>query len=136
MTNTTPPGPEKEKHTFSEKFETLKKNEKVEHFCSYAKTNTRDIIAYIVLIIGLFLLFFQPIYGAALIGMVFGLYYAKEILTYLREFKTRFNQQEMVKTLIAVGTLLGIFIVMPMLVIGAALIVALKFILFPEKDLT
>lgn len=135
MTSEIPPSPEKEKQTFSDRLNALKKNEKVEHFYSYAKTNTRDIIAYVLLVTGLVLLFFQPVYGTALIGMIFGLYYAHEVVNYLRGVKEHFNSQERVKNLVALGTLLGILIVMPMLLVGAALIVALKFILFPEKDM-
>ncbi len=83
MANTPPqePSPKKDsKDKFSSTFENLKKNEKLEDLYGYARNNTRDTVAYILMIIGIVLLLFHPFYGGLLIGLLGGFYFADEII--------------------------------------------------------
>src|ERR1700728_3945224 len=60
-------------------FESWKGSEPFGKAYDYAKSNNRDTIAYILLVIGLFLMFFEPWFGEILIGIIFGLYFSQEI---------------------------------------------------------
>ena len=80
------------------------------------------------------MLFFEPIYGGAIIGIIVGLYFTKEIITPIKSIESFIERQGMVRSLILGGTLLGIFIEAPAIIIGAAVAVGLKQIILPEKE--
>lgn len=125
-----------EKKGFKEKFTSslsnLRSNEKLEKLIGHATANTRDTVSYVVMIIGLVLLFFHSFYGGALIGLVAGLYFSSEILAFLRNLNAFIDEQGVVKALIGGGLLFGLFISAPAIFIGLAVAVALRQILFPE----
>lgn len=123
-----------EKSKISKSFDKLKKNENVESFFSYAKNNTRDVIAYVLLILGIIFLFFDHNYGGFLIGAVFGLYFGDETIAFLRTYKENIGTQNTVKSLVFGALLLGLLISAPGIFIGALVVISLRFILFPEKD--
>src|SRR5437868_7544596 len=81
------------KDKLSETLSNITKNEKIEGLYSYAKSNTMDTVAYVFLIVGLVLLFFQPIYGGALIGIVTGIYFSDEITMLIRHLKDVVEKQ-------------------------------------------
>ncbi|MFV0340908.1 MAG: hypothetical protein ACK5MA_09860 [Parachlamydiaceae bacterium] len=121
---------------FKEKFEStlkdLKSNEKIDNLVSYATANTRDTVSYVVLIVGIILLFFSSFYGGLLVGLVAGFYFSSEIMSIVKNFNALVEDQGVVKSLIAGGLLLAVFITAPWIVIGVALAVAVRQILFPE----
>jgi hypothetical protein len=121
------------KDKMKESFENLSKNEKVEEIYKYATANTRDTIAYILLITGILLLFFEPSYGGTLIGVIVGLYFAGEIYKLVVNYRKIIDNLGIVKSLILAGLLLAIFISLPMLFFGMAVAVALKQLLLPDK---
>lgn len=127
--------PEGEKG-FKDKFEStlsdLKKNAKLESLVSYATANTRDTVSYVILILGIILLFFHSFYGGALIGLVAGFYFSSEIIALIKHGNALVEEQGVVKSLIAGGVLLAFFICSYPIFIGAALAVAIRQILFPE----
>lgn len=130
-----PEGP-KEKESFQEKFQKsikeMRSNEKFQNVVSFATSNTRDTVSYIVLIIGIVSLFFYPFYGGSLIGLIAGFYFSAEILSLLHHFNDFVDEQGIVKSLIGGGLLLGLFISAPAIFIGIALAVAIRQILFPN----
>jgi hypothetical protein len=120
--NPDPKKPEEPKKT-----EPSKTVEKLEGFFSYAKSNTKDTIAYIVLIIGIILLFFQPLfYGQFLIGLVFGLYYVDDIRKIFKDGNTFIEEQGMVRSIVLGVTAIALFISAPGIFLGAALAIILK----------
>lgn len=127
MANNTPDKKKDEsvKDKLSEKFEKLKQ----EGLFTYAKSNTRDTIAYILLIVGLILLFFAPFYGGILIGIVIGLYFANEILAVVTNINDFIDRQGVVRSLILGALALAFFIAAPAIFIGAAVTVLVKFLL-------
>lgn len=134
MTNPTPdqdPDPKK-KDSLSEKLESLRRNEKVDGFVNYASSNTRDIIAYILMMIGIILLFTSSFYGGALIGIIFGLYFTQEIRVAIKNINDYIEQQGMVRSLIFGGLLLAFAIAAPSIFIGIALAIVIKQFLYPE----
>ena len=60
---------------FSETIENLKKNKKVDSVLEYARHNTRDTVAFSLLIIGILWMLGQPFNGGVLIGLVVGFYF-------------------------------------------------------------
>jgi hypothetical protein len=139
MTNQSPDQPPSkyDKESFQEKFkkslEKFRDNQRVDSFLTHATANTKDTISYILLILGLVLLFFYPFYGGLLIGIIAGLYFSSEILALLRNFSDFVDDQGIVKSLIGAGLLMGLFIAAPAIFIGIALAVALRQILFPGQ---
>ncbi len=119
------------KDKFSESLENLKKNEKIEELYKYAKSNTGDTIAYVAMILGILILFFEPFYGGLLIGFIAGLYFSDEIAKPLRSIEESIEELGMVRSLVFGGLLLGLFIEVPMIFIGLALAVGLKQLIFP-----
>jgi uncharacterized membrane protein (UPF0136 family) len=117
------------KEKLTEKLDRLKKDERMESLFSYAKGNTRDTIAYILLIIGIILLFFQPHYGGLLIGIIAGLYFSGEIIFIASHLNELIDEQGMVRVLVLAALLVGFFIMAPTIFFGAAIgAIAIKLI--------
>lgn len=133
-----PPHPEQPpkksfKEKFQDSFDQLKTNEKLSHLSSFATSNTRDSIAYVILIIGIILLFFHPFYGGILIGIIAGFYFSSELLALLQSINSLIDEQGIVRSLIAGGLLLGLFVSASSIFVGMAIAVVARQILFPEK---
>jgi hypothetical protein len=111
--------------------ERITKEGNVENVYNFAKTNTRDVIAYILLLTGLFLLFFNPSFGGTLIGVIFGLYFSQELYQSFKEYDHFIQLEGFVKSLVFGGLLLAFFISAPFIFIGAAVAVALRQLLVP-----
>lgn len=103
--------------------------EKMGDLYQYAKGNPRDIFAYALMIIGIILLFFQPIYGGLLIGLVVGSYFFKEITAFAKELESFVEREGFVRSLVLGSALLAFFISLPSIFIGAALVVGIKLFL-------
>src|ERR1700753_1440744 len=89
--------------------EPVKKSD-MEDFYTYAKSNIRDMIAYALMVIGIILLFFQPIYGGLLIGIVAGVYFSKEILNWIETYPQFLEDYGLVRSVVLGGLLLALFI--------------------------
>lgn len=134
--NSSSPNPEKEsfKDKFKNTIDQFRSNKKLDSIVSYATANTRDTISYILLIIGIVLLFFHSFYGGILIGLIAGFYFSSEILAIIHSVNALIDEQGIVKSLIAGGVLLALFISAPAIFIGIALAVAIRQILFPDSS--
>jgi hypothetical protein len=135
MTIPTPgpnPEPTKTKEPSEEIVHPTKKIEKREGLYDYAKSNTIDTIAYIVLIVGIILMFFQSYIGQIFVGVVVGYYFSSEIAYILRSTNEIINQHGIVKSLILGGALLAFFILSPLLFLAAAVTVGIKQLIRPE----
>lgn len=117
----------------SSRFEELKKNENVRKVLGYAQSNTRDSIAYVLLFIGLLLIFFQPFWGGLIIGAIGGFYFADPIIHWVRTFQDYLEREGLVKVLILTCVALGFLIVAPAFFLGAAGAIGIKFILLGEQ---
>lgn len=95
-------------------------------------SQTRDIIAYVLMIAGIVLLFSQPWIGGLIVGIVAGLYFANELMHDATSINELIDKQGMVRSLIFGGLLIALFISAPAIFIGAAVAVGLKHILYPE----
>lgn len=112
----------------------LKKNDKVDEMVNYASSNTRDIIAYILLLAGLILMLTESArYGATLIGVIFGLYFSEQIVAFLKNFRNLTGSIGMVHSLILAATLLALFIAEPFIFIGALVALAVREFITTDK---
>ena len=116
-----------------DKQESKNKPERLEDIYQLASSNMKDTIAYIAMIVGILMLFFEPFYGGAITGAIAGLYFTHEIVTPLKSLESFIEKQGMVRSLILGGALLGIFIEAPAIIIGAAVAVGLKQIIVNDK---
>lgn len=110
-----------------------KKIEEDHGLFDFAKTNTKDAIAYIILILGVILLFFERFSGELLIGVVFGLYYSAEIQSLFRNFNEFIEEQGVVRGIVLGVTAIALFISAPGIFIGAILAVIIKYLFSPDK---
>ena len=93
---------------------------------NYASSNTRDTLAYVLMLTGIFLLFFEPAYAGALIGVIAGLYFAPELTQVIKNRQHWFNQVGSVRSLILIGLIVAFFISAPFIFFGAVIAVAAR----------
>lgn len=99
---------------------------KKEGLIDFVKSNTRDTAAYVLLVIGMVFLFFEPLFGGILIGLVAGIYFSEEINFLLKNGNEFIEEQGIVRSIVLGITALALFISAPGIFIGAALAIALK----------
>lgn len=129
----TPPEKEGFKDKFKDSLKDFRSNESMGKMMSQATENTRDTISYIILIMGVVLLFFSPLYGGALVGLVAGFYFSSEILSFWKHLNEFVEEEGIVKSLIGLGLLLALFISAPAIFIAMILAVIVRQVLFPES---
>lgn len=95
----------------------------------YAKNHGNEIAAYVLLTLGIFLLFFYPFLGEILVGVVFGSYFTSQILDIAFNYDPYSHQLGIAHTLILAGTVLALFIMAPLLFIAAGVTAAVKYFL-------
>lgn len=133
--NANPENKDPAKNKKTEEIEvTPKKNEEKFHgLFDFAKTNTKDAIAYVILIVGIILLFFERFSGELLIGVIFGLYYSIEIQSLFRNFNEFIESQGIVRGIVLGVTAIALFISAPGIFIGAILAVIIKYLFSQDK---
>lgn len=114
------------KEKLNDKLEKIKHDERIEGLFSYAKSNTKDTLAYILLIIGIILLFFAPHWGAFLIGLIAGLYFSEEIIYIVQHFNDFIEEQGLVRILVLGALSVAFFIMAPFIFFGAIVGALLK----------
>jgi hypothetical protein len=117
-------------------FQNIKESEKVNEFYSYARSHKQDVITYILLALGLILVFPYPIIGGLILGAVAGYHFSHHFYVFIHSLRELFEQQDRVRLIVLIGSLIGLFILAPGFIIGALLIVAFKQVIFTkgEKD--
>lgn len=113
----------------------LKKSAKSDDLFGFAKENTRDTVAYIFLIVGFLLLFFEPLYGGTILGILLGLYFTAELVSFWKNSHEWIEEWGMVKTLVLAGILLSFFVSSigaAVIIVVAAITVILKQLFLPE----
>lgn len=110
----------------SEKFEKLRKNEKMEELYQFATANTRDTIVYALLVIGLILLLFVPFWGGLIIGVIGGIYFADDLLTWFNDINDYMDKEGLARLVILGGIGIAFLIAAPGIIIGAVVAVAIK----------
>jgi hypothetical protein len=134
MASNTPRGngkePEDEKKTnsFKESWESFKPKERFDNLYSFARTNTADTIAYVILFIGLILWIFQYFFGGLLIGIVGGFYFGDTLIAWARNLREYVETESVIRSLILIGIILGLVIGAPSIFIGAVAAIGIRYI--------
>jgi len=126
-----PPEEKKERlqDKMSEKFDELKKNKNVEQMIHFAKSNTRDTVAYIALFVGIVLILFGHNAGSIIIGVVAGIYFGNDIITWALDFKSYLDGEGLVRSIILLGLGFAFLLSAPYIFLGLAATVLLKYLL-------
>jgi len=112
--SSTPEGPSPE--------EPKKKDTLVDYF----RLHTRETVAYILLILGIILLFFQPLIGGILVGIIAGIYFGDELVAYLTHWNDNVHTERVAKHLILIGVAIAFFISAPAIFLGIAIAIIIK----------
>lgn len=124
--------PKEEKNKISESLENLTKNENIENIVTYAKKNTRDTIAYVLLLLGLVWMLVEPFFGGVLVGLIVGYYFSPEIIDFAKGFNKSISQAALARRVVLSTIAVVFFLLAPGIFFGIAIIVALKFLLKVE----
>lgn len=116
----------KERQTQRKEEERFSEHRSTESLMDYFKAHTRETIAYVLLVIGIILLFFNPLYGGTLVGIVAGIYLSDEIVFFLKNCKKDFETHRVSQNLIYIGIIIAFFISAPAIFLGAAIAIAIK----------
>src|SRR5690349_19506521 len=76
----------------------------------YLKSNIRETIAYALLVLGILLIYFEPLYGGTLVGLVGGIYFGDEILAAIRGWKDFVEKEGIPRSLVIAGVLFAFFL--------------------------
>lgn len=126
------PKPE-EKPTFKAEPVKPASNETFDDLISYAKANTKDTIAFVLIIIGAVMMFFDPFWGGLIVGVVAGIYFGDEILALIKGSNDLFESQGHARSFIAAGVLFAILIAAPSLFLGGAIAIAIRHLASDKK---
>lgn len=132
MTNPDPSQEPPKKSAWADKLDAIRKSDKIEGLYNYASSNTRDTLSYILMIIGIILLFTHAFYGGFIVGLIFGLYFTEEITAALGAVNDLIEYHGMVRSLIFGGLLLALLVLAWPIYIGVAMAVALRHVIYPE----
>jgi len=119
--------------SISKTFDSLKKNANVDSILNYAKNNTLDTIAYVLIFVGILWSIFQGFYGDLLVGLVAGFYFSKEIVNHVKNYNEFVQQQGLARSIICAATMFVLFISNPGVFIGAAIMAGIKMILRTDR---
>jgi hypothetical protein len=127
MTSKTPNGNQGEqKSKFAETIDSIKKDQKIESLVTYAKNNTQDTVAYVLLLLGIVWIFINSFYGGILVGLVAGFYYGTDIIAHVKNANQTINEMGIPRALVLGLTLVAFFILAPGIFIGAAISAGIK----------
>lgn len=104
-----------------------------EDILDYVKNHARETISYILLLAGILLLFFNPIYGGLLVGIIGGIYFGDEIVNYVKSISRNLQSTSFSKHLIILGVAVAFLICAPAIFIGAAISIGIQLLFNPPK---
>lgn len=129
MTAPRPEKPTEEKPVKPE----ARKPEAFDDLISYAKANTKDTVAFVLIIIGAVMMFFDPFWAGLIVGVVGGIYFGDEVLAVIRGSNDLLETQGHARSFIAAGILFAILIAVPSLFLGAAIAIAIRHLVLDGK---
>lgn len=92
----------------------------------FIKSHSRDSIALGLLILGIILILFLPLYGGVLVGIVAGIYFGDRLVDFITHFKAPFGSDQLTHNLIVAGIALAFLISAPAIFLGAAIAIGIK----------
>ncbi len=103
-----------------------KKDNESNDLLNYFKIHMRETITYVLLVLGIVLLFFDQLYGGVIVGLIAGIYFGYEIVTYIKSWASATDSRKVARNLIIAGIALALFISAPAIFLGAAIAIAVK----------
>lgn len=101
---------------------------------NYFKVHLRETITYVLLVLGIVLLFFDQLYGGILVGLITGIYFGDEIVGYIKSWSSATDSKKVARNLILAGIALALFISAPAIFLGAAIAIAVKQLFVGAND--
>jgi hypothetical protein len=96
----------------------------------YFKQHSRETVSYIIMITGILMLTYWPLYGGLLVGVVAGIFFADAIINYIKAWKgtvtSSGNYSEVARHIILLGLAIAFFISAPAIFLGAAVAIGIK----------
>lgn len=114
----------KEKNTSS--LNDSKTQDKFDELYSLTQSNKLDTVVLIILLIGILVSVYNLLYGGLLIGIVFGYYFADDLMTHAKNIRNYIENEGNIKALVIGGLVIGLFIATPAIFIGALAAIAVK----------
>ena len=97
---------------------------------AYFKNNLRETISFVLLIVGILLMPFEPIYGGTLVGLIAGIYFGDDIILFIKNWKNasccRCDSPEGARRVVGLGVAITILITTPAIYLGIAISVGIK----------
>lgn len=94
---------------------------------TYFQNHMRETIAYVLLLVGILLLFFYNVYGGIIVGIIAGIYFGDDIINRISQAKNDIAQSKGIPHhLIAAGIAVAFFIEAPAIFLGAAIAIGVK----------
>lgn len=115
----------KETKNFSEQLKSLFSSPHVKKIEEYARENSGETAAYILLGIGLLLTFVNPLLGSALIGLLAGFFFYDDVFQIASHVKGVLRALGPLKVTILLAFLIIVFFAYPFFFIAFALVIAL-----------
>lgn len=113
-----------------------KKETKSDDIISFIKENTKEAVTYVVIIAGLLMMLFDGIavYGGVMLGILFGVYFSKELAFLMSNANRMIEEEGLPKSLVFGTFLLVVLFKIPFFFIGAVLVAAMRvFFVSTEK---
>lgn len=102
-------------------------------FFNYIKNNKVDVLAYVLLFIGLLLSFFERVIGGLIVGFILGTYFSIEIKEEVEKFKEFISHEGIFRGFVLVAAAVSLMIASPGLCLGTIVGVLVR--PFIRKDL-
>lgn len=93
--------------------------ETVEKVYRYARSMPRETVTYIALVVGIILIPWQPLWGGAILGVVFGIYFSNELLPRVKSFRAYLESEGQAKSIVLGVAILALLFLAPGVVLGA-----------------
>lgn len=117
-------------------FKNIKESKQVNEMYHYARSNKERTITYLLLALGVILLFINTILGGLLIGLVAGYFFSDEIVYFGKNIRQFFESQDHLRYLVMIVATLALLIAAPGIVIGAIVAAAFTHIMKPNPEET
>jgi len=111
-----------------------KKDNSSSDLLNYFKVHMRETITYILLVLGIVLLFFDQLYGGILVGLIAGIFFGDEIVSYIKSWASASDSKKVARNLIVAGIAFALFISAPAIFLGAAIAIAVKQLFVGAND--
>lgn len=97
-----------------------------EGFFEFVSTHKWDSIAYLLLFIGLIVMFFHDVIGGLIVGVILGIYFSDNLKSRFEQLKEHVEHEGIFKSFVAVAAVIALFISTLGLCVGTVIGVLLR----------